>query len=128
MLFSTGASPASAASALYLRLRVIEGDDRLQSQLHENTARLRMGLGQLGLPLLGYGPIVPIVLGAPPRALRAASFLRARGVHVQAVRPPTVPTGSSRLRITVTAAHSAEDIDGALGAFEQGRSWLVRSY
>ena len=67
------------------------------------------------------------MVGDPRRALTAAAELRALGVHVQAVRPPTVPVGSARLRITTTAKHSVEDIDQALLAFEHALPWLIPS-
>ena len=56
------------------------------------------------------GPILPVVLGSEARALAAAAALRARGLFVPAIRPPTVPPGSSRLRITLSAAHEADDL------------------
>ncbi|MCL2776903.1 MAG: 8-amino-7-oxononanoate synthase [Polyangiaceae bacterium] len=70
-----------------------------------------------GVPLprlIGFGHIVPVVIGKPEDAVRIADFARARGIHVTAIRPPTVPAGTARIRITVTARHNDEDIDRAL--------------
>ena len=67
--------------------------------------------------LLGFGHIVPVVLGTPARALQWAERLRGLGVHVLAIRPPTVPTGGARIRLTVTAQHSDEEVDRAIEAF-----------
>ena len=61
------------------------------------------------------GPILPVVLGSEARALAAAEALRARGFFVPAIRPPTVPVGSSRLRVTLSAAHEPDDV-GRLAA------------
>jgi len=63
--------------------------------------------------------IQPLVLGETQRALDASAALLARGFFVPAIRPPTVPGGTSRLRISLSAAHSEEDIDGLLAALAQ---------
>jgi 8-amino-7-oxononanoate synthase len=115
-VFSTGVSPATAAAARR-SLRSIEEDERPRRQLHENARRLREGLARIGLHPGGHGPIMPVVVGDSRKAVEAAAELREEGIHVQAVRPPTVPAGTARLRITTTAVHSAEEIDHALRAF-----------
>ncbi|HEY5241740.1 MAG TPA: aminotransferase class I/II-fold pyridoxal phosphate-dependent enzyme, partial [Polyangiaceae bacterium] len=63
----------------------------------------------------GAGPIVPWVLGEAGRALRMAEALRERGLDVRAIRPPSVPAGTARIRLTVTARHGSADIERALG-------------
>jgi 8-amino-7-oxononanoate synthase len=69
----------------------------------------------LGLPLSpSASPIQPLVLGDSARALTVSDRLFAAGFWVAAIRPPTVPRGSSRLRITLSAAHREEDVDGLL--------------
>ena len=69
----------------------------------------------------GEGPIVPIILGSADAALAAASALESRGVLVRPIRPPTVPPGTSRLRVTVSAAHDEGLIARALAAFAEAR-------
>lgn len=126
-VFSTGLSPASAAAALRA-LRIIVDEPTRRDRLHANAERLREGLDRNGLPVLGYGPIIPVVLGEARAALLAAEGLRREGIHVQAVRPPTVPAGSARLRITATAAQTPDDIERAVSAFERRLSWFPPSY
>ena len=75
-----------------------------------------------GLEALGFrrwrvvSPIFPVVLGSERRALAASRRLRERGFYVQAIRPPTVPRGTSRLRVALTAGHTPAQVDGFLAA------------
>jgi 7-keto-8-aminopelargonate synthetase-like enzyme len=119
-------SPATAAAARR-SLGIVLEDEPRRARLHENAARLRGGLGRLGLSPKGHGPIVPLILGDARLALRTAEVLRTEGIHVQAVRPPTVPARTSRLRVTTTAVHSSEDIDRALRAIERTLPWPAPS-
>ena len=112
-VFSTGLSPAVAAAALQGLRRAEAEPDRRRRVLAAAT-QLRDGMTRLGLGPAGFGPIVPWVLGEPGRALRMAATLRERGVDVRAIRPPSVPTGTARIRLTVTAAHGSADIERAL--------------
>jgi 8-amino-7-oxononanoate synthase len=112
-VFSTGLAPASAAAAARSIARVIEEPERV-AWVGRLAERLREGLRANGLEPLGFGHVVPLILG--DRAMAVAQRLRERGVHVQAVRPPTVPDGTSRIRLTVTARHSEEDVDRAVAA------------
>lgn len=117
-VFSTGMSPAVAAAALRSLDTIVEDEER-RARLHRNASQLRSGLARLNLDLRGHGPIVPVVIGDSRQALRIADALRAEGIHVQAVRPPTVPPGTARLRLTTTAVHSPEDIEMALAALSR---------
>lgn len=106
-IFTTASSPADAAAALAAvrLLRAPEGD-ALRARLRANVDRLRPG---------HPSPIVPYVCGSEARALEAAAALAARGFLVTAIRPPTVPPGTSRLRVALSADHTFDQID-ALGA------------
>src|SRR5262249_14732989 len=90
-------------------LRSAEGE-ALEARLRANVARLAPG---------HPSPIVPIVLGDEARALAASAALLARGFLVPAIRPPTVPPGTSRLRVALSAAHTAEQIDALAAALAE---------
>jgi len=77
---------------------------------------LRAGLRELGIAPLGWGHIVPWVVGDDRRATEIARALLERGFIVVAIRPPSVAPGTARLRLTATAAHTRTDIDGLLAA------------
>lgn len=113
-VFSTGLSPALAASASEA-LGWVRGEPSLRAGCLDGSRALRAGLEAAGVHGLGgYGPIVPIVLGEPGVAMDVAAAARAEGIHLQAIRPPTVPVGTARLRLTVSAAHSSDDLGHAV--------------
>jgi len=119
-VFSTALPPAiahAALTALHL-LAGPEGDQR-RARLQRNVQRLAAGLRELGLPAQTGSAILPVLLGLPSRAVAAAAGLRARGLLVKAIRPPTVPDGTSRLRIALSAAHTDGQIDQLLGALRE---------
>ena len=102
-IFTTASTPADTAAAL-AALRVLrspEGDE-LVARLRANVDRLRPG---------HPSPIVPFVCGGEARALAAADALARRGLLVTAIRPPTVPPGTSRLRVALSAAHRTDQVD-----------------
>jgi 8-amino-7-oxononanoate synthase len=113
-IFTTALAPASAAAARasLTVLRSGEGDE-LVARLRGHTARL-LPDGPGRRPVLS--PIVPIVAGSETAALDAASALLRQGLFVPAVRPPTVPPGSSRLRVTLSAAHTDAEVGRLVGA------------
>ena len=120
-VFSTAPPPALAA-ATRASLRLVRGaeGDALRARLAANIARFRAGAAQLGLPLsASETAIQPLVLGAAARALAVSRMLWQRGYWVAAIRPPTVPAGTSRLRITLSAAHGEAEIDGLLAALAE---------
>jgi 8-amino-7-oxononanoate synthase len=81
---------------------------------------MKAGLARLGFELRGVvAPILPVVLGTERRALAASRALRARGFFVRAIRPPTVPRGTSRLRVALGAAHTEAQVDAFLGALDE---------
>lgn len=121
-IFSTGLAPASAAAAL-AALRVAGREPWRRERVVELAARFRRAVAQAlgprdGVDLRGDGtPIVPVVLGDPARALRVAARLLERGVLAPAIRPPAVPRGTSRIRVSFMASHSDTDLELAVEAF-----------
>ena len=121
-VFSTGISP-TLATALVRRIARVTQDDEARTRLEARGAQLRAGLATLGVPgvATGRGPVLPWVIGASEATVAFSRRLREQGVLVQAIRPPTVPTDTARLRITVHARLSSEDIERALAAFRAAR-------
>ncbi len=120
-IFTTALPPpaAAAATAAVELLGSAEGDRR-RADLTERRTQLGAALVARGLIATpAIGPIQPIVLGSEARALAAAESLAARGLFVTAIRPPTVPVGSSRLRVTLSAAHEPEDVDRLVAALPE---------
>lgn len=95
-------------------LRVAREEPELRARLWERVGELAVGLGRALA-----SPIAPIVAGAEERAVAASRSLLERGFHVTAIRPPTVPVGESRLRITVSAAHSRRDVSELVSALRE---------
>jgi 8-amino-7-oxononanoate synthase len=113
----TTALPPAVAAATRAALRVAEEESWRRARVLGHVARFRREAAGLGLQLLdSHTPIQPVVLGREAAALAASETLRARGLWVPAIRPPTVPAGSSRLRITLSAAHTDADVDRLLEA------------
>lgn len=119
-VFSTGLSPALAAEAAARLPRVARADAE-RNHLHRMADILRDGLRAMGCQVGGTGPVVPWVMDAPERALRWAHALRGYGFFVQAIRPPTVPRGTSRLRLAVQATHTEDEVRGFLRAVAEIR-------
>ena len=118
-LFSTAPSPASAAAAV-AAIDVVRREPERRGRLWTNRKRLFEGLAAIGFALTASeSPIIPILIGCAEAALHFSEQLLAAGVYAPAIRPPTVPEKTSRIRVTVTAEHSADQIDRALLAFEQ---------
>ena len=91
--------------------------DERREQLGRLQARLRTGCAGLKWPLLeSTTPIQPVLVGDSRDALRLAEGLRQRGFWVPAIRPPTVPSGTARLRISLSAAHTTEQVDALVAA------------
>jgi 8-amino-7-oxononanoate synthase len=102
-IFSTALSPADAGAAL-AAVRVLQSAEGAAL-----VARLRSLVDRVGGP--GHpSPIIPVVLGSEARAIAASATLLADGIWVPAIRPPTVPAGTSRLRVTLSAAHSDDQV------------------
>lgn len=115
-VFSTGLSPALAGAAA-ARVQQVAANELGRRYLHERANQLRAGLAALGIQAMGRGPIIPWQIGDPAETVRRSLVLRDQGVFVQAIRPPTVPAGTSRLRITAHAKLSGAQVERALAAF-----------
>jgi 8-amino-7-oxononanoate synthase len=113
----TTALPPAVAEATRAALRLVRAESWRREQLRALIARFRTGAMQLGLKLLASDTAIqPVMLGDAEAALRASRALRAHGIWVPAIRPPTVPAGSARLRVTLSTAHSTEHVDRLLDA------------
>lgn len=114
-VFSTAPPPAIAAAAR-AALRIIRSEPEHRQRLHANIARFRAGMAALGpdLPITVMAsdtPIQPLIVGDAAAAMALSRSLYQRGYWVAAIRPPTVPAGTSRLRLTLSAAHTPAQID-----------------
>jgi len=113
----TTALPPAVAAAARASLCVMQDESWRRETVLGHVARFRREAAKLGLRLLDSStPIQPVVFGSEAAAVAASDALRARGLWVPAIRPPTVPAGSSRLRITFSAAHEPADVDRLLEA------------
>ena len=118
-IYTTAPPPAVAAAAL-AALHVLESEPDRRIRLWKNREHLVAGLRNLGFRITATAsPIIPIVVGEAERTLLCAKELLRHGVYAPAIRPPTVPQGSSRIRVTVTADHTTAHLDEALAAFER---------
>ncbi len=115
LVFST-ALPAALCAAAEAAIALVEREEGLRARLWRNIHRFAEGLRALGLPAEARSAVFPIILGEPERALEASRALRAQGLLVKAIRPPTVPVGTSRLRFCLSAAHTDAHVDRALEA------------
>ncbi|MDH3947530.1 MAG: 8-amino-7-oxononanoate synthase [Gammaproteobacteria bacterium] len=113
----TTALPPAVAEATRASLRLIQTETWRREKLQHLVQRFRQGAGELGLPLMNsFTPIQPLVLGDTERALTVSQRLREQGFLVSAIRPPTVPEGTARLRITFSAEHEEVHVDRLLSA------------
>jgi 8-amino-7-oxononanoate synthase len=115
----TTATPPALAWATLESLRIARAEDWRREKLRALVARFRAGAAELGLALMdSQTPIQPLLVGDAARAMRLSEQLLARGILVTAIRPPTVPAGTARLRITFSALHEEAQIDRLLAALE----------
>ncbi len=119
----TTAPPPPLVGMVLEALRLMKAEAWRRERLWENTRRLRKGLQEMGFDTLNSStPIIPVLVGDDRLVMEFSRRLLERGIYVQGIRPPTVPEGSARLRLSVSAAHTPEDIDLALEAMgEVGR-------
>ncbi len=115
-IFATALPPALVAS-LRVSLELLREADAARAHLRQLIQDFRAGLVQLGWPDTGSAtPIQPLIVGDEDRALALSARLRDAGLWVSAIRPPTVPAGTCRLRITLSAAHQQQDVERLLDA------------
>lgn len=111
----TTAQPPAIAAATLKALAIVQEEPEHRTRLNANIAYFRREALGLGLPLsTSVTPIQPLILGDEARTLRWAMRLQQQGLLVGAIRPPTVPNGEARLRITLSARHTCSDIDHLL--------------
>jgi 8-amino-7-oxononanoate synthase len=116
----TTASPPLLACALMASLELIEQEESRRNHLRALVGRLRQRLEDLPWRLRASDtPIQPLIVGDNRAALDLAEGLRSRGIWVPAIRPPTVPAGTARLRIALSAAHSVEHVDELAAALHE---------
>ena len=116
----TTAPPPAVAQATLTSLRIAHTESWRREHVRALIARFRAGAAQLGLPLMDSAtPIQPLIVGEAERALALSEALRSRDILISAIRPPTVPQGRARLRITFSAAHGEAHVDRLLAALEE---------
>ena len=114
----TTALPAAVAAATFAALDVAQRDTWRRERVLSHARRVH---GVLGLPGTSVSPIVPVILGDEARALQASRELEERGFLVTAIRPPTVPAGTARLRVTLSATHEDAQVDALIAALAEVR-------
>ncbi len=113
----TTAMPAAIAAATSASLKLIEKETWRREKLQALIQQFRSGAEQLGLQLMpSYTAIQPILLGDNATAVQASKTLQQQGILVTAIRPPTVPEGTARLRVTFSASHTEADVNRLLDA------------
>jgi glycine C-acetyltransferase/8-amino-7-oxononanoate synthase len=113
LIFSTGLAPSCAAAA-EAALGIIQGHPERVARLRRHASGLRAALRAENVAIGdSASQIVPVLIGDPDRAVAACRRALDDGVYAQAIRPPTVPDGTSRLRLTVSAAHTSEELNRA---------------
>ncbi len=116
----TTAAPPALSAALAQSLELIEQGDALRAHLRHLIERLRAGLSDLPWRLMPSDTAIqPLLIGDNHLALKLSEGLRERGIWVAAIRPPTVPQGTARLRITLSAEHSEADVERLIGALHE---------
>jgi 8-amino-7-oxononanoate synthase len=118
----TTAMPPAVAAATLVSLQLLREESWRRIHLASLIRRFRSGAANLGLPLLeSHSAIQPVVVGDAHRAVALSQRVRESGLLIGAIRPPTVPAGTSRLRITLSAAHSEQQVDRLLQQLEACR-------
>jgi glycine C-acetyltransferase len=124
LIFSAALPPSSAAAALEA-LRVMQDEPERLTRLHENVRHFAAALRAIGLPGDSTTAIFPVLCGDDWAAFRLARSCQQRGFHVQGIPHPVVPKGAARLRVSITAGHSKEQLDAFAAVLDQGLDELV---
>jgi 8-amino-7-oxononanoate synthase len=115
----TTALPPAVAAATRKALQLVQRESWRREKLHELIAQFREGATRRGLPLTDSPTAIqPLILGSAASTLAASAALRVKGYRVTAIRPPTVPQGSARLRVTLSATHEPSQVEALLVALE----------
>jgi len=118
-IYTTGLAPAVCGASLGA-LEVLQQESERVEKLWYNAKKVREGLKALGYEIpRGAGPIMPIIVGENEEALKMSEKLLEEGILVVAIRPPTVPKGTARLRLSISAAHTEADIEKLFHAFKK---------
>lgn len=118
-IYTTATPPALAAASL-AALQLVKTESWRRAHLQALIARFRVGAAQLDLPLQNASTAIqPLLVGDAARALQLSQALYARGILISAIRPPTVPKNTARLRITFSAAHTEAQVDRLLDALRE---------
>lgn len=116
----TTSQPPAVACATLKSLELLQSEGWRRDHLNALIARFRQGAAEIGLTLMDSPtPIQPILVGDSARAMQLSAMLKERGLLVGAIRPPTVPAGSARLRVTLSAAHSEAQLERLLQALAE---------
>ena len=114
-LIYTTALPPSVLAAGLAAVQIIQKDPERRARLWQNTTYFRNSVSELGFDTMGSEtPIVPLRIGSSEKALIFSQKLMDAGLYVPAIRPPTVPNGTDRLRISLMATHTQEEMDTLL--------------
>ena len=116
-IYTTGMPPPVCGAAM-AALQIIRDEPELRQRLRENSMLVRRSLGydDVEIPI----PIIPVVVGEASAATELSAFLLEAGILLPAIRPPTVPTGTSRLRVSVMATHTRDQLKGACQQIKEG--------
>lgn len=118
-IFSTGLPPAAVGAAI-AAIDVVMKEPEMRMKLRENAGFLYNGLTRMGFRIpISESQIIPVFTGDESRTMLMARMLLKYGIYITGIRPPSVPPGTCRLRVTVMATHTREDLEQALDAFER---------
>ncbi len=120
-IYTTAPTPGASAAALEA-IRVIRDEPQLRKKLWNHVSRVRESLMEMGYDLMhSTGPIIPVRAKSTAKALKMKDFLKMEGFFVPAIRPPSVPKGTDRLRLSISSSHGTASIQALLKAFKKMR-------